>query len=106
MFFPTQGADGPVRCAITLGSPALWLGASWNPEGKALWLGGAKAARLSLYFSLIFSLAVMAATHSSFWQFQRMVKHITGRSAFFSYYGYGCYCGLGGKGAPVDDTDK
>ncbi|XP_052512811.1 putative inactive group IIC secretory phospholipase A2 isoform X2 [Budorcas taxicolor] len=49
---------------------------------------------------------VMAPTHSSFWQFQRMVKHITGRSAFFSYYGYGCYCGLGGKGTPVDNTDR
>ncbi|KAI4078939.1 phospholipase A2 group IIC [Homo sapiens] len=45
-------------------------------------------------------------THSSFWQFQRRVKHITGRSAFFSYYGYGCYCGLGDKGIPVDDTDR
>ncbi|XP_055253238.1 putative inactive group IIC secretory phospholipase A2 isoform X3 [Moschus berezovskii] len=49
---------------------------------------------------------VMAPMHSSFWQFQRMVKHITGRSAFFSYYGYGCYCGLGGKGTPVDNTDR
>ncbi|XP_064139210.1 putative inactive group IIC secretory phospholipase A2 [Loxodonta africana] len=48
----------------------------------------------------------MAPTQSSFWQFQRMVKHVTGRSAFFSYYGYGCYCGLGGKGTPVDDTDR
>ncbi|EAW94918.1 hCG38175, partial [Homo sapiens] len=47
-----------------------------------------------------------APTHSSFWQFQRRVKHITGRSAFFSYYGYGCYCGLGDKGIPVDDTDR
>ncbi|XP_069893861.1 putative inactive group IIC secretory phospholipase A2 isoform X1 [Dipodomys merriami] len=47
-----------------------------------------------------------APSLGSFWQFQRMVKHITGRSAFFSYYGYGCYCGLGGKGIPVDDTDR
>jgi hypothetical protein len=54
----------------------------------------------------VFSLAVTIPTFSSFWQFQRMVKHITGRSAFFSYYGYGCYCGLGGKGIPVDDTDR
>nr|XP_023444596.2 putative inactive group IIC secretory phospholipase A2 isoform X2 [Dasypus novemcinctus] len=51
-------------------------------------------------------LSLMAPTQSSFWQFQRMVKHVTGRSAFFSYYGYGCYCGLGGKGTPVDDTDR
>uniref|UniRef100_A0A8D1CAM7 Phospholipase A2-like central domain-containing protein n=1 Tax=Sus scrofa TaxID=9823 RepID=A0A8D1CAM7_PIG len=36
---------------------------------------------------LIFSLAVLAPTQSSFWQFQRMVKHITGWSALFSYYG-------------------
>ncbi|XP_078186746.1 group IIC secretory phospholipase A2 isoform X2 [Callithrix jacchus] len=35
-----------------------------------------------------------------------MVKHITGWSAFFSYYRYGCYCGLGSKGIPVDDTDR
>ncbi|XP_044625813.1 putative inactive group IIC secretory phospholipase A2 isoform X3 [Equus asinus] len=55
---------------------------------------------------VIFASCLMAPTHSSFWQFQRMVKHITGRSAFFSYYGYGCYCGLGGKGTPVDDTDR
>ncbi|XP_047647400.1 LOW QUALITY PROTEIN: putative inactive group IIC secretory phospholipase A2 [Phacochoerus africanus] len=55
---------------------------------------------------LIFSLAVLAPTQSSFWQFQRMVKHITGWSALCSYYGYGCYCGLGGKGTPVDDTDR
>lgn len=48
----------------------------------------------------------MGPAHSSFWQFQRMVRLVTGRSAFFTYYGYGCYCGLGGKGTPVDDTDR
>ncbi|XP_036303198.1 putative inactive group IIC secretory phospholipase A2 isoform X1 [Pipistrellus kuhlii] len=55
---------------------------------------------------VVFTSCLVAPTHSSFWQFQRMVKHITGRSAFFSYYGYGCYCGLGGKGTPVDNTDR
>nr|XP_012643128.1 putative inactive group IIC secretory phospholipase A2 isoform X2 [Microcebus murinus]XP_012643129.1 putative inactive group IIC secretory phospholipase A2 isoform X2 [Microcebus murinus] len=55
---------------------------------------------------IIFISCLAAPTHSSFWQFQKMVKHVTGRSAFFSYYGYGCYCGLGGKGIPVDDTDR
>ncbi|XP_072684146.1 putative inactive group IIC secretory phospholipase A2 isoform X3 [Canis lupus baileyi] len=55
---------------------------------------------------VVFASCLMSPAHSSFWQFQRMVKHITGRSAFFSYYGYGCYCGLGGKGTPMDDTDR
>nr|KAF6444805.1 phospholipase A2 group IIC [Molossus molossus] len=55
---------------------------------------------------VVFTSCLMGPTHSSFWQFQRMVKLVTGRSAFFTYYGYGCYCGLGGKGTPVDDTDR
>lgn len=61
---------------------------------------------LRLLAFVVFSLAGTTSTLSSFWQFQRMVKHITGRSAFFSYYGYGCYCGLGGRGVPVDATDR
>lgn len=61
---------------------------------------------LRLLSFLVFSLAGTTSTLSSFWQFQRMVRHITGRSAFFSYYGYGCYCGLGGRGIPVDATDR
>ncbi|KAF3820245.1 hypothetical protein GH733_015754, partial [Mirounga leonina] len=47
---------------------------------------------------------VVVPAHSRFW-FQKLVKHIMGRSTFFSYYGYGCHCGLGGKDTPVDDTD-
>ncbi|XP_075418632.1 putative inactive group IIC secretory phospholipase A2 [Tenrec ecaudatus] len=55
---------------------------------------------------VIFTSCLVAPTQGSFWQFQRMVKHIMGQSAFFSYYRYGCYCGLGGKGTPVDGTDR
>ncbi|XP_004603739.1 putative inactive group IIC secretory phospholipase A2 [Sorex araneus] len=59
----------------------------------------------ALGFLVIFISCLLGPTHGSFWQFQRMVKLVTGRSAF-SYYGYGCYCGLGGKGTPVDNTDR
>ncbi|XP_047408022.1 putative inactive group IIC secretory phospholipase A2 isoform X2 [Sciurus carolinensis] len=75
------------------------------------WDPGSRDPLLSLGMKMIVLLLVFIScltvpTLSSFWQFQRMVKHITGRSAFLSYYGYGCYCGLGGKGVPVDDTDR
>ncbi|XP_013404821.1 acidic phospholipase A2 [Lingula anatina] len=38
-------------------------------------------------------------------QFALMVNKATGRSAL-DFNDYGCYCGLGGKGKPVDDLDK
>ena len=30
----------------------------------------------------------------------------TGISGFLKYNGYGCWCGAGGNGRPVDDTDR
>lgn len=38
-------------------------------------------------------------------QLANMVKHTTGTSPF-DYLSYGCYCGLGGKGEPVDELDR
>lgn len=38
-------------------------------------------------------------------QFRNMIKCTTGRSSLY-YIDYGCYCGYGGKGAPVDDLDR
>lgn len=36
---------------------------------------------------------------------KEMIEQKTGRSAF-DYLSYGCYCGLGGSGSPVDDIDR
>ncbi|XP_063799992.1 phospholipase A2-like [Pseudophryne corroboree] len=44
-------------------------------------------------------------TYGNLIQFGRMVNCVTGRNAILSYSYYGCYCGLGGSGWPVDDTD-
>ncbi|XP_073227950.1 acidic phospholipase A2 DE-II-like [Porites lutea] len=38
-------------------------------------------------------------------QFRKMISCATGRS-FWAYLPYGCYCGLGGSGIAVDDTDR
>lgn len=38
-------------------------------------------------------------------QFRKMISCATGRS-FWAYLPYGCYCGLGGSGIPMDDTDR
>ncbi|XP_078620279.1 uncharacterized protein LOC144887151 [Branchiostoma floridae x Branchiostoma japonicum] len=38
------------------------------------------------------------------WQFGKMIKKVTGRNAL-DYNNYGCYCGWGGAGVPVDNID-
>nr|P0DPS4.1 RecName: Full=Basic phospholipase A2 Cc2-PLA2; Short=svPLA2; AltName: Full=Phosphatidylcholine 2-acylhydrolase [Cerastes cerastes] len=40
------------------------------------------------------------------YQFGKMINHMVGKSPIFSYGDYGCYCGWGGKGTPVDATDR
>ena len=37
--------------------------------------------------------------------FRRLIKRFTRRNPF-DYNGYGCYCGLGGEGRPVDKLDR
>lgn len=46
-----------------------------------------------------------AITARNLYQFGNMVNCMTNRSRF-SYIDYGCWCGVGGKGEPVDEVDK
>eukprot|EP00057_Strongylocentrotus_purpuratus_P005500 XP_003731110.2 PREDICTED: phospholipase A2 AP-PLA2-I-like [Strongylocentrotus purpuratus] len=42
-------------------------------------------------------------------QFGMMQKCLLGKSVIevsLDYIGYGCYCGFGGDGVPLDDTDR
>ncbi|KFZ59815.1 Phospholipase A2, membrane associated, partial [Antrostomus carolinensis] len=43
---------------------------------------------------------------SSVLELEQMIKSTTGKSALLYYSWYGCFCGIGGRGTPVDSTDQ
>ncbi|XP_069804948.1 phospholipase A2-like isoform X2 [Dendropsophus ebraccatus] len=44
-------------------------------------------------------------TQAGILEFGLMVNYVTGRLPLTSYAFYGCHCGLGGSGQPVDEID-
>ncbi|XP_069901468.1 LOW QUALITY PROTEIN: group IIF secretory phospholipase A2 [Globicephala melas] len=50
------------------------------------------------------SRAVLPTAHSSLLNLRSMVEANTGRNAILSFVGYGCYCGVGGRGLPMGEV--
>ncbi|XP_008146357.3 group IID secretory phospholipase A2 [Eptesicus fuscus] len=49
--------------------------------------------------------AGVTPTEGGILNLNKMVKQVTRRTPITSYWPYGCHCGLGGKGQPLDATD-
>ncbi|XP_070259263.1 group IID secretory phospholipase A2 isoform X2 [Myotis yumanensis] len=57
---------------------------------------------------LLCALVVFAGvtpTQGGILNLNKMVKQVTRKTPITSYWYYGCHCGLGGKGQPLDATD-
>ncbi|NXA23742.1 PA21B Phospholipase, partial [Ibidorhyncha struthersii] len=51
--------------------------------------------------------ASAAVSHRAVWELRSMIKcTIPGSHPLLDFADYGCYCGLGGKGTPVDELDR
>ncbi|XP_004679421.1 PREDICTED: group IID secretory phospholipase A2 [Condylura cristata] len=59
---------------------------------------------LLLLCTLVLFAGVIPA-QSSILNLNSMIQRVTGKIPFFSYWPYGCYCGVGGKGQPKDASD-
>ncbi|XP_006883742.1 PREDICTED: phospholipase A2, membrane associated-like [Elephantulus edwardii] len=61
--------------------------------------------KIFLLLAVLMALGLLQA-QGNLLDFRKMIKYTTGKEAALSYVSYGCYCGIGGKGAPKDATDR
>ncbi|XP_027523847.1 phospholipase A2, membrane associated-like isoform X1 [Corapipo altera] len=59
----------------------------------------------SLLLAVLLACGLLPAG-TSILELERMIRSTTGKSALLSYSWYGCFCGIGGRGTPVDPTDR
>ena len=56
-------------------------------------------------FGCWFDVHLGSVTKRGTWEFGLLILRIAGRNPLL-YTDYGCYCGKGGRGKPVDATDR
>uniref|UniRef100_A0A4X2M4B7 Phospholipase A2 n=1 Tax=Vombatus ursinus TaxID=29139 RepID=A0A4X2M4B7_VOMUR len=59
----------------------------------------------TLYVLICLCISV-ALVQGNLIQFKNMIGKLTGKNALIDYGFYGCHCGWGGKGTPLDATDR
>ncbi|KAM5162524.1 group IID secretory phospholipase A2 [Callospermophilus lateralis] len=60
--------------------------------------------RLALLWGLLVA-AGLTPAQGGLLNLNKMVRQVTKKIPLFSYWPYGCYCGLGGRGQPKDAAD-
>ncbi|XP_065594728.1 phospholipase A2, minor isoenzyme-like [Cyrtonyx montezumae] len=62
---------------------------------------------LGVLFLLSAVAAIAAISPRALWEFRSMIKcTIPSSNPLLEYNNYGCFCGLGGSGTPVDELDR